>query len=148
MDTAIVRIFNTYGPRMRIDDGRVIPTFIAQALAGEPLTVAGDGRQTRSICYVSDTVRGIVSLAQSGHAGPVNIGNPDEVSVLELAEHIGKLTGGSCAVTFVPLPVDDPKRRCPDIARARELLGWTPEVSAEDGLTRTIEWFTEQRSGR
>ncbi|MPQ97995.1 NAD-dependent epimerase/dehydratase family protein [Modestobacter sp. I12A-02628] len=140
-DTGIVRIFNTYGPRMRADDGRAIPAFIGQALSGRPLTVAGDGSQTRSICYVEDTARGILEMAFSGHAGPVNIGNPDELSMLRLAEWIVELTGSSSPIEFIDLPVDDPKVRRPDTTRARELLSWRPSVSSEEGLRRTVDWF-------
>ena len=145
VDTAIVRIFNTYGPRMRPDDGRAIPNFVSQALKGDPLTVAGDGSQTRSICYVDDTVEGILALAESSEPGPVNIGNPDEMSMLELAERIRRLTKTSSSLQFVDLPIDDPKVRCPDTSLARERLGWAPKVSSEEGLRRTIEWFASQR---
>jgi dTDP-glucose 4,6-dehydratase len=143
VDTAIVRIFNTHGPRMRPSDGRAIPTFIRQALAGSPLTVAGDGSQTRSIQYVSDLVEGVTRLLVSDHAGPVNIGNPAEVSIRELAETIVDLTGSTSSLTFVPRPEDDPAVRRPDIELARRLLGWSPVVPLEDGLRRTIEWFRE-----
>jgi dTDP-glucose 4,6-dehydratase len=144
-DTGIVRIFNTYGPRMRPDDGRAIPAFIGQALSGRPLTVAGDGSQTRSICYVDDTVRGILAMAFSAHGGPVNIGNPDELSMLRLARWIAELTGSESAVEFIDLPEDDPKVRRPDTSRAEELLGWRPTVPAEVGLRRTLEWFAAQQ---
>ncbi len=144
-DTGIVRIFNTYGPRMRPDDGRAIPAFVGQALDGRPLTVAGDGSQTRSICYVDDTVRGILALACSDQPGPVNIGNPDELSMLRLAEWIVELTGSSSGIEFIDLPVDDPKVRRPDTRRAEELLGWRPVVASEDGLRRTVSWFAERR---
>ncbi|WP_369255555.1 UDP-glucuronic acid decarboxylase family protein [Geodermatophilus amargosae] len=144
-DTGIVRIFNTYGPRMRADDGRAIPAFVGQALAGRPLTVAGDGSQTRSICYVDDTVSGILALADSDQRGPVNIGNPDELSMLRLAQWIVELTGSSSEISYVDLPVDDPKVRRPDTRRAEELLGWRPTVPSEDGLRRTVAWFAEQR---
>jgi len=140
-DTAIVRIFNSYGPRMRADDGRVVPTFVRQALAGEPLTVAGDGSQTRSLCYVDDTVAGLVALAESDLAGPVNIGGEEETTVLDIARRIVKLTGSSSPVVFVERPGDDPARRCPDTTLAREELGWTPRVGWQEGLERTIEWF-------
>ncbi len=142
--TGIARIFNTYGPRMRGDDGRAVPTFVRQALADEPLTVAGDGTQTRSICYVTDTVQGLVALAMSDHACPVNLGNPDELSVLALAERIRELSASSSELEFVPLPLDDPQRRCPDVTRARQLLGWSPQVPAEDGLRQTIAWFRRE----
>jgi dTDP-glucose 4,6-dehydratase len=142
-DTGIVRIFNTYGPRMRPDDGRAIPAFMGQALAGRPLTVAGDGSQTRSICYVDDTVRGILAMAFSHHAGPVNIGNPDELSMLRLAQWIVELTGSSSEISFIDLPVDDPKVRRPDTRRAEELLGWRPTVSSEEGLRANVAWFSE-----
>jgi dTDP-glucose 4,6-dehydratase len=144
-DTGIVRIFNTYGPRMRADDGRAIPAFVGQALDGRPLTVAGDGSQTRSICYVDDTVRGILALACSDQSGPVNIGNPDELSMLRLAEWVIELTGSSSGIEFIDLPVDDPKVRRPDTRRAQELLGWQPAVASEEGLRRTVSWFAERR---
>lgn len=145
IDTGIVRIFNTYGPRMRPDDGRAIPAFIGQALSGRPLTVAGDGSQTRSICYVDDTVRGILELAGSPHAGPVNIGNPDELSMLRLAQWIVELIGSSSPIEFIDLPVDDPKVRRPDTTRAEELLAWRPSVPSAEGLRRTVDWFAAQR---
>ncbi|WP_446047275.1 NAD-dependent epimerase/dehydratase family protein [Streptomyces olivaceus] len=140
-DAAIVRIFNTYGPRMRTGDGRAVPTFIAQALDGMPLTVAGDGGQTRSLCYVDDTVRGVLALAASGESGPVNIGGADEITMLELARRIVELTGSGSRIRFVERPVDDPARRRPDTALARERLGWRPEVGWSEGLERTIGWF-------
>jgi dTDP-glucose 4,6-dehydratase len=140
-DTSIVRIFNTYGPGMRPDDGRVVPTFACQALRGQPLTVAGDGRQTRSLCHVDDTVRGILAVAGSGLAGPVNIGNPDEATVLQLAERIIALSGSPSGIEYVPLPEDDPRFRCPDITLAARALGWRPEVSWRDGLAETLAWF-------
>jgi dTDP-glucose 4,6-dehydratase len=143
LDTAIVRIFNTYGPRMRPADGRAIPTFLRQGLAGEPLTVAGDGSQTRSVCYVSDTVEGILRLAFSTHAGPVNIGNPDERSVLEIAQDVLAVTGSSAGIRFVERPQDDPEVRRPDTTRAQELLGWEPRVPWRDGLRETAAWFRQ-----
>jgi len=139
VDTAIVRIFNTYGSRMRPHDGRAIPTFLRQALAGRPLTVFGDGGQTRSFCYVSDLIGGIIALAESGYHEPVNIGNPDEFTLLELAEIVRELTGSGSEIVHDALPIDDPKQRKPDITLARELLGWSPEVALRDGLERTIE---------
>ncbi len=142
--TRIVRIFNTMGERMRPDDGRAVPTFITQALRGEPLTVHGDGSQTRSIGYVSDTVEGVVRLLGSDVTDPVNIGNPEEISVVDLARAIGRLAGTEPQLRFVERPVDDPTVRQPDIRRARELLGWEPEVSMEEGLKRTIEWFRDR----
>ena len=143
LDTRLVRIFNTYGPRMRAHDGRVIPNFICQVLNNEPLTIYGDGSQTRSFCYVSDLVEGIYKLLMSQVHVPVNIGNPEaQMNVLELANTIRRLTGGTGELIFKPLPEDDPKLRCPDITRARERLGWEPQVSMEDGLTRTIEYFS------
>lgn len=145
VDTAIVRIFNTYGPRMRPDDGRAIPTFVHQAMDNEPLTVAGDGSQTRSICYVDDTVAGILALAAGSETGPVNIGNGDEMTILDLAERIKELLGSSAPIQFIDLPTDDPKVRCPDTSLARQRLGWEPLVSADVGLKRTIEWFVSQR---
>ena len=139
VDTAIVRIFNTYGARMRPHDGRAIPTFLRQALANRPITVFGDGGQTRSFCFVSDLIRGIIALAESGYHSPVNIGNPDEFTLLELAETVKELTGSSSEIVYEALPVDDPKQRKPDITLAGELLGWSPEVSLHEGLQRTIE---------
>jgi dTDP-glucose 4,6-dehydratase len=144
LDAAIVRIFNTYGPRMRPNDGRAIPTFISQALRGEPITVAGDGSQTRSVCYVDDLVDGLLSLLESSHHGPMNIGNPYELSMRELAELIRDLTGSSSELTFIPRPVDDPTVRQPDITLARAALGWDPKVGLEEGLQRTINWFASQ----
>jgi dTDP-glucose 4,6-dehydratase len=141
VDTGIVRIFNTFGERMRPDDGRAIPTFIRQALLGEQITVAGDGGQTRSICYVDDLVEGIVRLLHSDHPGPVNIGNPHEVSVLELAEWIRTLAGSTSELGFVERPEDDPMVRQPDIALAQRELGWEPKVDLDVGLQRTIDWF-------
>jgi dTDP-glucose 4,6-dehydratase len=144
VETRIVRIFNTYGPRMRLNDGRVVPNFIAQALRGEDLTVYGDGSQTRSFCYVTDLVEGILRLLRSDCDGPVNVGNPQELSVLEFARRIIALTGSRSQITFRPLPVDDPKVRQPDIGLARRLLGWEPRVSLEDGLRETIHYFREK----
>jgi dTDP-glucose 4,6-dehydratase len=138
VDTAIVRIFNTYGPRMRPNDGRAIPTFVRQALAGNPLTVYGDGSQTRSFCYVDDLIRGIVLLAESGEHDPVNIGNPEERTLLELAETIKRITGTSSEIVFEALPVDDPQQRRPDITRAKQVLGWQPEIALEEGLSRLL----------
>jgi len=139
VDTAIVRIFNTYGPRMRPHDGRAIPTLVRQARAGQPLTIFGDGTQTRSFCFVSDLIRGLIALAESDYHEPVNIGNPDEFTLLELAQIVLELTGSSSPIVFAELPVDDPKQRQPDITLARQLLGWSPEVSLRDGLERTIK---------
>jgi dTDP-glucose 4,6-dehydratase len=139
VDTAIVRIFNTYGPRMRPHDGRAIPTFMRQALDQKPLTVFGDGSQTRSFCYVDDLVRGLILLAESGEHLPVNIGNPNEMSLLELAEAVVKVTGSTSQIVFEALPVDDPQVRQPDITRARQLLRWEPEVALEDGLRLTLD---------
>lgn len=141
VDTRIVRIFNTYGPRMRIRDGRAIPAFISQALTGEPITVFGDGSQTRSVCYVDDLVDGIFRLLMSDLVEPVNIGNPNELSMLELAREVRELTGSSSEIAFKPLPEDDPKIRQPDITRAQSLLGWEPHVDRREGLMRTIEYF-------
>lgn len=146
-DTGIVRIFNTYGPRMRADDGRAIPTFIRQALAGEPLPVTGDGSQTRSVCYVDDTVRGILALAESDAAGPVNIGAPHELPVAELAETVIALSGSPGSIRYIDSPVDDPRVRRPDITLAWDLLGWQPRVTLADGLTRTIDWFRAELPG-
>ncbi|GAA2907142.1 UDP-glucuronic acid decarboxylase family protein [Nonomuraea rubra] len=143
-DTGIVRIFNTYGPRMRPFDGRAIPTFIRQALTGEPITITGDGSQTRSICYVDDTVSGILAMARSDFAGPVNIGNPDELTMLELATLVKELTGTSSEIRFIDRPADDPKVRRPDTSLAAERLGWRATVPAGEGLRRTIEWFSAE----
>jgi dTDP-glucose 4,6-dehydratase len=139
VDTAIVRIFNTYGPRMRPHDGRAIPTFVRQALENKPLTVFGDGSQTRSFCFVDDLIRGIFLLAESGEHLPVNVGNPNEMSLLELAETVIKVVGSDSEIVFEALPVDDPQVRQPDITRARQILGWEPEVGLEEGLRRTVE---------
>ncbi len=144
VDTRIVRIFNTFGPRMRINDGRVIPNFISQALEGKPLTVYGNGSQTRSFCYVSDLVEGIFRLLHSDEVEPVNLGNPREMSILEFAHLINEMTGNDAGVVFEPLPVNDPRRRQPDITKARRILGWEPQVSLEDGLRRTIAYFRER----
>ncbi len=141
VDVGIVRIFNTYGPSMRVDDGRAVSNFMVQALRGEPLTVYGDGSQTRSFCYVDDEVRGILALLDSGETGPINIGNPDEYTVLQLAEQVLEVTGSSAGVRFEPLPTDDPARRRPDIAKARNLLGWEPEVPLPEGLANTAAYF-------
>ncbi|MDT5101978.1 MAG: dTDP-glucose 4,6-dehydratase [Mycobacterium sp.] len=142
-NTGIARIFNCYGPRMRPNDGRAIPTFIWQALHDEPLTVAGDGRQTRSVCYVDDLVAGLVCLIESDAPGPINIGNPEEISMMELAKRIRAAVGSSSQIELVPLPTDDPKMRCPDISRAGEVLGWAPTTSMDDGLKATISWFRD-----
>jgi dTDP-glucose 4,6-dehydratase len=145
VDTGIVRIFNTYGPRMRPRDGRAIPTFIRQALLGEPITVAGDGSQTRSVCYVDDLIEGILRLVHSGHPGPMNIGNPSELSILGLAERIRDLIGSTAPITHIARPQDDPKVRQPDITLARSELSWEPKVVLDDGLARTIAWFREHQ---
>ncbi|HET9501810.1 MAG TPA: UDP-glucuronic acid decarboxylase family protein [Marmoricola sp.] len=141
VNTGIVRIFNTFGPRMRPNDGRAIPTFIRQALEGKPITVAGDGSQTRSVCYVDDLIDGIWRFALTDHPGPMNIGNPSEISMLELAKWIGELAGSDSTITHIERPTDDPAVRRPDIALATRELGWEPVVAVEDGLRRTIEWF-------
>jgi dTDP-glucose 4,6-dehydratase len=143
VDTKIVRIFNTYGPRMRLEDGRVVPAFIGQALQGKPLTVFGDGSQTRSFCYVSDLIDGIYRLSQSNYHEPVNIGNPGEMTVLQFAEKILEKLGSKVPITFLPLPTDDPKQRKPDIALAKKLLGWEPQVSFDEGIGRTVAYFRE-----
>lgn len=143
LDTRIVRIFNTYGPRMRRHDGRAIPEFINQALAGEDITVFGDGSQTRSFCFISDMVEGIYRLMMSGENMPVNIGNPKEMTVLDMAKEIIKLTGSRSKIVFKDLPIDDPKIRQPDITKAKTLFGWEPKVDLEDGLKKTIEFFRE-----
>lgn len=144
VQTRIVRIFNTYGPRMRLRDGRVVPNFMSQALKGEDLTVYGDGSQTRSFCFVSDLVEGIVRLLHSNQDSPVNIGNPQELTVLEFAHRIIELTGSKSKVAFKPLPVDDPKVRQPDITLARQVLGWEPKVSLQEGLEKTIAYFRDK----
>lgn len=143
LDTRIARIFNTYGPRMRMNDGRVVPTFVRQVLSGEPLTVFGDGSQTRSFCYVDDLVRGIDLLTRSSVTEPVNLGNPEERTILTFATIVSRMAAVEPVFDHRPLPVDDPRVRQPDIARAKSLLGWEPEVSLEEGLRRTIEWFKE-----
>jgi dTDP-glucose 4,6-dehydratase len=141
VETRIIRIFNTYGPRMRLNDGRALPAFIGQALRGEDLTVFGDGSQTRSFCYVDDLVEGIYRLLMSDYAGPVNIGNPDEITLKEFAEEVLNLTQSDVKIVYKPLPVDDPKQRQPDITKARELLGWEPKVSRSEGLKITFDYF-------
>ncbi|MDT7856646.1 UDP-glucuronic acid decarboxylase family protein [Rubrivirga sp. S365] len=144
LETRILRIFNTYGPRMRLDDGRALPAFMGQALRGEPITVFGDGSQTRSFQYVDDLVEGIWRLLHSDESDPVNIGNPDEVSIKEFAEEVVALTGSDSTITYEDLPADDPQVRQPDITRAREILGWTPSVDRAEGLRRTLAYFQEQ----
>ncbi|MEM1125976.1 MAG: UDP-glucuronic acid decarboxylase family protein [Bacteroidota bacterium] len=144
VQTRILRIFNTYGPRMRLDDGRALPTFMGQALRGEPITVFGDGSQTRSFCYVDDLVEGIYRLLLSDQTMPVNIGNPAEITIKEFAEEVVALVGSESTITYKPLPADDPKVRRPDITRAQTLLGWSPQVGRSDGLRRTLAYFKEQ----
>jgi dTDP-glucose 4,6-dehydratase len=144
LNTHIVRIFNTYGPRMRLNDGRALPNFLYQALMGEPITVYGDGKQTRSFCYVSDLLEGIYRLLESLEHEPTNIGNPQEITILEFAERVRKLVGATTPIVFQPLPQDDPKQRCPDIRKAKRLLNWEPKVTLEDGLQRTYEYFRAQ----
>jgi len=144
VNTGMVRIFNTYGPRMRLDDGRVVPAFVGQALRNEDFTVFGDGKQTRSFCYVDDLVAGILLLAESGYPDPVNIGNPGEFTMLEFVELVRKICGGGGKVTFAPLPKGDPKQRKPDITRAKQVLGWEPKVMLEEGLRRTVTFFRGQ----
>ncbi len=148
VDTRIARIFNTYGPRMRPDDGRMIPNFVSQALAGEPLTIYGDGSQTRSVQYVDDLVEGIFRLVHSQETRPVNLGNPVEYTVREVAELVLRLSGSPSELVRKPLPEDDPKQRRPDISRAREVLGWEPRVPAEEGLSHTLRWFGEREARR
>jgi dTDP-glucose 4,6-dehydratase len=145
--TTIARIFNTFGPRMKLDDGRVVPAFLDQALRGEPITVFGDGSQTRSFCYVSDLVDGLYRLMLSDERYPVNLGNPREMTILEFAEHIRRLTGSTSPVRFEPLPEDDPKQRKPDIEKARRLLGWSPVVELDEGLRLTVEYFRGVHAG-
>ena len=147
LDTRIARIFNTYGPRMRPDDGRVVPAFILQALREEPLTIFGEGRQTRSFCFVTDLIEGFWRLLASDEHDPVNLGNPHELSILEFAEEVLRSTGSRCELQFKDLPVDDPKTRRPDITRAREILSWEPEVSLEEGLAITVDFFRKQLEG-
>ena len=146
LETRIVRIFNTYGPRMRLDDGRVVPNFIGQALRGEPLTMYGDGRQTRSFCYVDDEVDGLIRLMMSDYRLPMNVGNPREMTIAEFADTLEKVVGHPLPRIHKPLPQDDPKQRRPDIAKARAVLGWSPQVTLEDGLKRTYEWFKRNAS--
>jgi len=141
IDTRIVRIFNTYGPRMRLNDGRVVPAFVSQALKNKPLTVFGEGKQTRSFCYVADLIEGIYRLMNSSVTTPVNIGNPHEMTVLEFAREIIRATGSRSRIVFKPLPQDDPKQRRPDITRARTKLNWEPKIGLKEGLARTIEYF-------
>ncbi len=148
IDTKIVRIFNTYGPGLRPADGRVISNFLDQAMGGRPLTVFGDGRQSRSFCFVDDEIRGLLALLDSDHVGPMNLGNPDEYTVLELAETVLEVTGSRSALVFEPLPVDDPRQRCPDIALARDVLGWYPEIGLREGLTRTYKWYRRNSGAR
>jgi dTDP-glucose 4,6-dehydratase len=147
VDTRIARIFNTYGPRMRNDDGRAVPQFITQALSGAPLTVYGDGSQTRSLCYVDDLVEGLIRLADSDYREPVNLGNPHELTMSELAEIIRRACDSVSPVEMRPLPVDDPRRRCPDISRAEAILGWHPTVSLQAGLERTVTWWRMEAAG-
>jgi len=144
VDTRIVRIFNTYGPRMRLNDGRALPNFLYQALTGKPITVYGSGKQTRSFCYVSDLVEGITRLLDSEEHEPTNIGNAQEITILEFAEKIRELTGTKAEIVFKPLPQDDPKQRCPDIAKARRVLNWEPKISLAEGLRLTLEYFQEK----
>jgi dTDP-glucose 4,6-dehydratase len=141
VETRIIRIFNTYGPRMRLNDGRALPAFIGQALRGEDLTVFGDGSQTRSFCYVDDLVEGIYRLLLSDYAMPVNIGNPDEISLKDFAEEVLRLTGGNVAISYQPLPADDPKQRKPDITKAKALLDWEPKIARAEGLKKTYDYF-------
>ena len=148
VDTRIVRIFNTYGPRMRLNDGRALPNFVHQALTGQPITVYGDGRQTRSFCYVSDLIEGIYRLIQCDEHTPVNIGNPREITILEFAERVRALVGAEVPIVFKPLPQDDPKQRCPDISEARRILNWEPKVNLEEGLRLTLEFFRKQVATR
>jgi len=144
LDTRIVRIFNTYGPRMRLNDGRALPNFLYQALTGEPLTIYGDGKQTRSFCYVTDLLDGIYRLLESNEHDPVNIGNPQEITILEFAERVRTLVGAQVPLVFRPLPQDDPKQRCPDISKAKRILGWEPKVNLAEGLQLTYQYFKEK----
>jgi dTDP-glucose 4,6-dehydratase len=143
VDTRITRIFNTYGPRMQLNDGRVVPNFMKQALRSEDLTIYGDGKQTRSFCYVSDEIDGFIRLAKSSEPGPVNIGNPREFTILECAQQVLRVTGSKSRLVYQPLPVDDPKQRCPDISKARALLGWEPKIQLEQGLRFSLDYFRD-----
>jgi dTDP-glucose 4,6-dehydratase len=144
VDVRVARIFNTYGPRMRLDDGRVVPTFVAQALRGEPITMFGDGSQTRSFCYVEDEVEGLWRLLHASYQDPVNVGNPHELTIMEFARAVQRLVGTDVPIVNKPLPEDDPKVRRPDISRAKELLGWEPRIAFDVGMRRTIAWFRSQ----
>jgi dTDP-glucose 4,6-dehydratase len=144
VDTRIVRIFNTYGPRMRLNDGRALPNFVYQAMTGQPITVYGEGKQTRSFCYVSDLIEGICRLLESDEHLPTNIGNPQEITILEFAERIVKMTGAKVPIIFKPLPQDDPKQRCPDITKAKRILKWEPKVGLEEGLKETLAYFRKE----
>ena len=144
LETRIVRIFNTYGPRMRMKDGRVVPAFVSQALRGEPITIYGQGTQTRSFCYCSDLIEGIYRLMMSEEIYPVNIGNPTELTILDFAREIIALTGAKSQLIHMELPIDDPKQRRPDISRAKHLLNWEPQISLREGLEKTIQWFAEE----
>jgi dTDP-glucose 4,6-dehydratase len=148
LSVGIVRIFNTYGPRLQPADGRVVSNLLLQAMQGQPLTIYGDGTQTRSFCYVDDEIRGIIALLDSDVTGPVNIGNADEFTVLELAKSIVEITATTTEIVYLPLPADDPTQRCPDLTRARQLLGWQPEVSLATGLRRTHEWYRAMNFAR
>jgi dTDP-glucose 4,6-dehydratase len=148
LDTRIIRIFNTYGPRMRLNDGRALPNFVYQALSGKPITVYGDGKQTRSFCYVSDLIDGIYKLMMSKEHLPVNIGNPNEITLLEFAERVRAYFGNTVPIVFEPLPQDDPKRRQPDISKAKRILGWEPKVELEEGLKTTIDYFRKEFAGQ
>ncbi|XRQ09008.1 NAD-dependent epimerase/dehydratase family protein [Actinomadura welshii] len=144
LDTGIVRIFNTFGPRMRTNDGRVVPSFVSQALADLPITIHGDGRQTRSLCYVDDLIEGIVRMCHSDHPGPINIGNPEEMTVLEIAQLIKEIAGASSSLVYGKAMTDDPWRRCPDISLARSVLGWRPKLTVREGLEQTVDWFRDR----
>jgi dTDP-glucose 4,6-dehydratase len=141
VNAGIIRIFNTYGPRMKARDGRVVSSFITQALNGDPMTIYGDGSQTRSFCYVDDLIRGCIAMIESGERGPVNLGNPEEFTVAEFARLVLRITGAASPIRYLPLPVDDPSRRCPVITRAAQVLRWRPEIAADEGVRRTVEWF-------
>jgi dTDP-glucose 4,6-dehydratase len=141
VDVGVIRIFNTYGPRMSARDGRVVTNFITQALNGDPITIYGDGAQTRSFCYIDDLIRGIIKMIDSVESGPINLGNPEEFTIVDFAELVLRVTGSSSLIEYGPLPVDDPSRRCPEIGKAKRVLGWQPEVSVIDGVRRTVEWL-------
>lgn len=147
LNIKIIRIFNTYGPRMRLNDGRALPNFMSQALRGDPITIYGDGKQTRSLCYITDLIDGIEKVLYNNYGNPINLGNPEEVTIYDLAQRIKIITKSKSKIIFEPLPIDDPKRRCPDISLAKKILGWNPEVSLDNGLSLSLRYFKETLSG-